>query len=158
MAGFYQNPYPYGAPMQSYAANPYQTGVMPQQSYAPAQPPMQSNVIGVDGEIGAKAFNIPNGSTGPIALWDTNDNVIYMRTFNAAGMPMPLKRLRYVEEEPAQALPAQSGAAVDTSQFVTKTDFEQLRNEIRQMAQQHGGNQNGSNPVQNRNNNQGRQG
>ena len=81
-----------------------------------------------------------------------------MRTFNAAGMPMPLKRLRYVEEEPVQALPAQSGAAVDTSQFVTKTDFEQLRNEIRQMSQQYGGNQNGNNPVQNRNNNQGRQG
>lgn len=118
----------------------YQTApVQPvvQQSYAPAQPPMQSNVIGVDGEIGAKAFNIPNGSTGPIALWDTNDNVIYMRTFNAAGMPMPLKKLRYTEEEPVIALPAQSGSGIDTSQFVTKNDFEQLRNEIRQLSQQH---------------------
>lgn len=143
MANFY-NPYLQqpGLPI-SYGGSAYQ---MPQvqQSYAPAQPPMQSNIIGVDGEIGAKAFNIPNGSTGPIALWDTNDNVIYMRTFNAAGMPLPLKKLRYTEEEPVPMLPAQSGAAVDTSQFVTKSDLEQLRNEIRQMAQQRNMNQNGN--------------
>ena len=116
---------------------PAQTQPIVPQSYAPAPVPMQSNVIGVDGEIGAKAYNIPNGSTGPIALWDTNDNVIYMRTFNAAGMPMPLKKLRYTEEEPAIALPAQSGNAIDTSQFVTKNDLEQIREEIRQLSQQH---------------------
>lgn len=143
MATFY-NPYLQqpGLPV-SYGGSAYQ---MPQvqQSYAPAQPPMQSNIIGVDGEIGAKAFNIPNGSTGPIALWDTNDNIIYMRTFNAAGMPLPLKKLRYTEEEPVPLLPAQSGATVDTSQFVTKSDLEQLRNEIRQMAQQRNMNQNGN--------------
>lgn len=161
MASYY-NPYmqPSYTPA-TYTGAMYQTpAVMPQQSYAPAQPPMQSNVIGVDGEIGAKAFNIPNGSTGPIALWDTNDNVIYMRTFNAAGMPMPLKKLRYVEEEPVQMLPGQSGTAVDTSQFVTKSDLEQLRNEIRQMGMQHGNQNGGNTSAQNRggSNNQGRQG
>lgn len=137
----YFNPYlqPSNYPVSyggiSYQAAPAQPLV--QQSYTPSPMPMQSNVIGVEGEIGAKAYNIPNGSTGPIALLDTNDNVIYMRTFNAAGMPMPLKKLRYTEEEPAIALPAQSGATVDTSQFVTKNDLEQLRNEIRQLTQQH---------------------
>lgn len=161
MANYY-NPYmgnPYQAAYSGSVYTPPVQQMMPQ-SYAPAQAPMQSNVIGVDGEVGAKAFNIPNGSTGPIALWDTNDNVIYMRTFNAAGMPMPLKKLRYMEEEPVAALPAQSGATVDTSQFVTKSDFEQLRNEIRQMNQQnqsHAGNQNGSNQSRGQNNS-GRQG
>lgn len=140
----------YGQPMiptayqvPSYSGTNYQTTVPMQQSYAPA--PMSSNVIPVDGEVGAKAYMLPSGSTGPIALWDTNDNVIYMRTFNAAGMPNPLKKLRYVEEEPAQMLPSQSGAAsqIDTSQFVTKDDFEALRQEIRQMGQRNI-NQNGS--------------
>lgn len=153
MASFY-NPYlAQTAVPLGYSGQQYNTAVPMPQSYAAPQPPMQSNVIGVDGEIGAKAFNIPNGSTGPIALWDTNDNVIYMRTFNAAGMPMPLKRLRYVEEEPVASIPAQSGAAVDTSQFVTKSDLEQLRNEIRQMAAQNHSAKNAVNP-----NNQGRQG
>lgn len=142
MANFYQ-PYQYsGVPSL------YQTAPMYQSGYAPVQPqPMQSNVIGVDGEVGAKAFNIPNGPIGPIALWDTNDNVIYMRTFNAAGMPMPLKKLRYVEEEPVQSLPGQSGSSIDTSQFATKDDFEALKQEIRQMNTQHQ-----QTPQQNRNN------
>lgn len=154
----YYNPY---IPQQS--SYSYQApGMMPIQpvQQAPVQAPMQSNVIGVDGEIGAKAYPIPNGSTGPIALWDTSDNVIYLRHFNAAGMPLPLKKLRYVEEEPMQMLPGQSGS-VDTSQFVTKADFEQLRQEIRQMSQQNvpHTNQNGSSAMQNRGgNNQGRQG
>lgn len=160
MASFY-NPYLQqpGYPISYNGSNVYQPQpAQPGYSYTPT-PPMTSNVIPVDGEIGAKAYNIPNGSTGPIALWDTNDNVIYMRTFNAAGMPMPLKKLRYTEEEPVIALPAQSGTPVDTSQFVTKSDFEQLRNEIRQMSQQHNqaiplGNQNN----QNNQNNQRRQG
>lgn len=148
-----QSGYPVSYGGVSYQAVPAQPVV--QQSYAPAAMPMQSNVIGVDGEIGAKAYNIPNGSTGPIALWDTNDNVIYMRTFNAAGMPNPLKKLRYTEEEPAVALPAQSGSPIDTSQFVTKDDLEQLRNEIRQMSQQHNARNQSSQGGQT---NQGRQG
>lgn len=112
---------------------------MPQQqsfSPMPQQAPMSSNVIGVDGEVGAKAFMVPNGSTGPIALWDTNDNVIYLRTFNAAGMPNPLRKLRYTEEELTPQLPAgQSGSATatDMSQFATKDDLEVLRQEIRNL-------------------------
>lgn len=136
----YMNPYMVGTWNNS--VNPYGGygtigPMMPQQGYTPSQQlPMSSNVIPVDGEVGAKAYMVPNGSTGPIALWDTNDNVIYLRTFNAAGMPNPLKKLRYTEEEPDQMLPnSQSGSTpqVDTSKFVTKEDFESLRNEIRQM-------------------------
>lgn len=138
----YMNPYNVGNTWNS-GINPYGSyGTVMQpmpQSYAPAPQsmPMSSNVIPVDGEVGAKAYMVPNGSTGPIALWDTNDNVIYLRTFNAAGMPNPLKKLRYVEEEPVNVLPSgQSGTAqsVDTSKFATKDDFESLRNEIRQMS------------------------
>lgn len=153
---WYQNPYSVQQPM-SYAMQP-----MSYQSYspqpAPMATPMQSNVIPVDGEVGAKAFSAPAGSTGPIALWDTNDNVIYLRTFNAAGMPNPLRKLRYTEEEPMQNLPnGQSGAMQpDMSMYATKDDFESLRQEIRQMrnvTMPQQTNQNGS-----RNNTQGRQG
>ena len=135
----------------AYSGQSYNTAVPMPQSFAPQVPmtmPMQSNVIGVDGEVGAKAYMIPNGSTGPIALWDTNDNVIYMRTFNAAGMPNPLKKLRYVEEEVNVALPSQSGSTspqIDMSQFVTKDDLEALRQEIRQMGVSHQNNSNYSN-------------
>ena len=162
----YPNYYGYGSGVMptaysaSYPGQAIQTAVPIPQSFSPA--PMSSNVIPVDGEVGAKAYMVPNGSTGPIALWDTNDNVIYMRTFNAAGMPNPLKKLRYVEEEPAPMLPAQSGAAsqIDTSQFVTKSDLDALRQEIRQLTSSHqtnqsyrsnqNGSQNQSQPTQGR--------
>lgn len=109
--------------------------VVPQQSYATV--PAASNVLGwqVDGEVGAKAFSVPAGATGPFALWDLNDNVVYMRTYNAAGMPNPLRKLRYYEEELTPSLPVgQSGASqIDTSQFATKNDFEQLDQKIQQL-------------------------
>ena len=153
---YMQNSFPVntGYAGMAYPQN-YQT--LPQ-SYA--APPMQSNVIPVDGEVGAKAYMIPNGSTGPIALWDTNDNVIYLRTFNAAGMPNPLQKLRYVDETATPALPAaQSGnGEADMSKYVTRDDLDELRQEIRALAgnRSASNNQNGS---QSRgNNNQGRQG
>lgn len=163
----YINPYmqtfaPYGG--NAYAAYPTvqpQPTVVPQQAYA--QTPMTSNVIGVDGEVGAKAYMVPNGSTGPIALWDTNDNVIYLRTFNAAGMPNPLRKLRYTEEDISQSIPNnQSGSAApapDMSQYVTKQDLEELKQEIQSMNRNNNYNVRGNNnPNNNRNNNQNDQG
>lgn len=152
----YNQPMMQSAYPMAYGGQSYQTAMPMPQSFAPAAP-MQSNVIGVDGEVGAKAFQIPSGATGPIALWDTNDNVIYMRTFNSAGMPNPLKKLRYVEEEPVQNLPAQSGG-MDPNQYVTKDEFASLREEIRQMSQTI--NRQNQNVIQNqgKSNTQGRQG
>lgn len=135
----YINPYYSVAPMSNYTYGIQQPAPMqvPQQSYSP-QPVMSSNVIPVDGEVGAKAFMVPSGSTGPIALWDTNDNVIYLRTFNAAGMPNPLRKLRYTEEEPMQNIVTGSSGDMDTSQFVTKKDFEQLKQEIQNLTNRSG--------------------
>lgn len=135
----YTNPY-YQSVMAPYTAGYVQNQIPVQQSYAPTPtvPPMQSNVVGyqVDGEMAAKAYMIPAGTAGPIALWDLNENVFYMRSFNSAGMPNPLKKYRFYEEEINAALPnGQSGATqVDTDKFVTRDDFESLRQEIRQLS------------------------
>jgi hypothetical protein len=153
--GSYINPYYMNTavPMNGYPYPGQSTAVpMPQQSYA-MQPTMSSNVIPVDGEVGAKAYMVPTGSTGPIALWDTNDNVIYLRTFNAAGMPNPLRKLRYTEEAPMQNLSGGTANEVDTSQFVTKKDFDELRQEIQNLMNnkpQYQNNQNRSGNVENR--------
>lgn len=147
----YMQPANYQMPGYNVPSQPVQPVV--QQSYAPA--PMGSNVIPVDGEVGAKAFMVPSGSTGPIALWDTNDSLIYLRTFNSAGMPNPLKKLRYEEEEPVPMLPSgQSGASpqIDTSQFVTKSDMEDFKRELMNAIRQ-----NGNPQAQNNNNNARRQ-
>lgn len=142
--------------MPGYMNNPYNNvyGMQMPQNYgysgaAPSPAPMASNVLGyqVDGDVGAKAFSIPNGANGPIVLWDMNDSVFYLRTFNQAGFPNPLEKYRFIKEEIVQSLPAgQSGngsVQPDMSQYATKQDFEQLRQEIRSMV--NNGNQNRGN-------------
>ena len=82
MAGYY-NPYatvgfPSQYPQMSYAT-PTQ---MPVQQPQPQTMPMQNNgMIWVDGEIGAKAYQL-NVQTGPVALWDTNEQIIYFKSVN----------------------------------------------------------------------------
>lgn len=133
---------PYYQSMMNGMNNYMQPNVVqvPQQNYSTMQQnmPMQSNVVGyqVDGEMAAKAYMIPAGTAGPIALWDLNENVFYMRSFNNAGMPNPLKKYRFYEEELSQALQSgQSGASqIDPEKYVTKDAFEELKNEIKQLS------------------------
>lgn len=128
----FQNQYP--ATYNSFA--PAQAVVAPVQ---PARPVMGGNVLGyqVDGEVGAKAFPFQNGSNEPLVLWDMNDSVFYMRSYNQAGFPNPLKRYRYVEEEMPQALPAgmsgNSMANADMSQMASRNEMDELRKEVQRL-------------------------
>lgn len=111
----------------------------------------------VDGEVGAKAFPMPNGwpANSPIPLWDSTDTVIYLKSWGPMGIPNPMQKLKYEMPEQHSALlqGGMSGAtqqtAPDMSQYVTKQDLEEIRREMRN-AMNNRGNQNGSNNVQNR--------
>ena len=130
------NPYAYANQMYNQVYPNFNQGYsmqpsMPQQSFTPRAQGMEW----VDGEVGAKAFQMPQGwPVGqPIALWDTNDQVIYLKSINQMGMPNPLQKIRYqMEEQPVAALPATgtvSGAA--EAAYATKEDFEKLMDEVR---------------------------
>ena len=143
---------------QNFTGNMYpyygQTNI-PQASYAPA-PTMQpsqngTGIIWVDGEAAAKAYQIPAGISGPVALWDTNDQVIYLKSMNQMGMPNPLQKIHYQMEEPPQVLPAgqngqTSGNEAPAHAYVTKDDLAALKNELKEMIKQSQAsiNQNGS--------------
>ena len=124
-------------------------------SYAP--PPQQLNaqgIIWVDGEVGAKAYQMPQGwpSGSPIALWDTNDTVIYLKSINPMGMPNQLQKIHYkMDEQPALQAGQMSGSKEEVH-YATKEDLEQIKNEIRDMLKQNVSqtNQNGSQGQQNR--------
>jgi len=163
MPGYYNNPYypaTYQSPLAMGQASfaPY-NGYMPQQSYANGP----SCAMGwVEGEIEARGRQMPQGVT-QYAMWDTNQQKIYVKSLNQMGMPNPMQILTYtVEEQPAQsALPSggvnsnsgnnmSGGDHPDMSQYVTKDDLEQLKNEIRslnksQAGMSSGNNQNGNN-------------
>lgn len=161
----YYNPYGYNNNGMSFSNQPYAASAPAPQygqpQYQPQQP-VNPTMIWVDGEAAARAYQIPptHPIGQPLALWDNNDMVIYLKQVDSFGRPSPLKRIRYtVEPEPQMSsLPSpmgQSGTSeqqVDTSKFVTKDDFESLKNELRSMVQ--GQNQNSN---QNRSERGGRQ-
>lgn len=105
--------------------------------------PAQSNqwMINVDGEVGAKAWQMPNNlpPNTVIPLFDLDGEHVYFRSVDAYGRMNPLRKGRVVFEEEAKVLPqGQSGAGepirVDADKYVTKEDFNELKNEIREMA------------------------
>ena len=154
---------PYNSTPVNYSGSVYPTYpnyVQPAQSYAVA-PQAQANavpgMIWVDGEVGAKAFQMPAGVSGPIALWDMNAPVVYLKSVNQMGMPNPLQKINYqMEETPQQQiLPVgQSGMQPTNTDYATKDDLNAMRNDIqamRQLLEKHGvaGNQNGNGNQQN---------
>lgn len=138
--------YPSNSYQQQYSQayqQPYQ-----QQSMSYALP--QQARIGiewVDGEVGAKAFQLPVGwpANAPMPLWDTNDTVIYLKSINQMGMPNPLQRVRYtIEEQPRMSaamssqsmLPSgeagqQNQAMPDMSEYVRKDELHQMKEELK---------------------------
>lgn len=136
---YYGNPQPNWIAPQAYPT--YPTIQQGYQSYA--APPQQLSpyaIQWVDGEVGAKAYQMPQGIAPgtPIALWDTNDQVIYLKSMNQMGMPNPLKKIHYTtDEEPTQYLPQgnMSGNVEPdmNKNYATKEDLESLKNEIKEL-------------------------
>ena len=95
-------------------------------------------LIWVDGEVGAKAFQMPSGwaANQPIALWDTNDTIIYLKSTNPMGMPNPIQKAHYTLEEYRGTGPAKSTAPgpekpdPDLTQYVRKDDMDRMKQEL----------------------------
>lgn len=90
-------------------------------------------LIWVDGEVGAKAFQMPAGmpANQPVALWDTNDTVIYLKSINPMGMPNPLQKARYTLEGGQQAqMSGTTETPHDMSEYVRKDDMERVKQEL----------------------------
>lgn len=161
MAGYY-NPYatvgfPSQYPQMSYAT-PTQ---MPVQQPQPQPMPMQNNgMIWVDGEIGAKAYQL-NGQTGPVALWDTNDQIIYLKSVNQMGMPNPLQKIRYqMEETPAGMITSGNNGMSGTDGMSghdqkMQSEIDSLRNDIRELKDAVMQMKTPANPQRNQNNQRG---
>lgn len=123
------------------------------QMQAPQQGPqsygtgIQNGINWVDGEVGAKAFQMPAGwpADKPIPLWDSNDMVIYLKSINQMGMPNPLQKIRYQMDEKSggrygeaqrrmeriesgDAEPVQVNP--DMSEYARKDDLESMKKEI----------------------------
>lgn len=136
----------------AYQNGSYSYNAAPSQPYNPpvntsyAAPQQQTAVDvmqWVDGEIGAKAFQIPSGwpANKPIPLWDTNDPIIYLKSINQLGMPNPLQKVHYTMEEVQQPvlMTGQSGSAIPANtDYVTKDDIRTMKDELIAFITSHG--------------------
>lgn len=82
-----------------YQNNPYNT-MVPQNQVPQMQQQnnvQNTNIVWVQGIEGAKAYPVQSGCA--ISLWDTEQNLIYVKMVDAAGIPQPIRIFSYEEKE-----------------------------------------------------------
>ena len=130
----YQNGWSYGntQPMyQSYG----QGNNMNQQQYPSQQMSGTQGMKWVDGEAEAKGTPIPAGAS-QFAMWDINEPIIYIKSLNQMGMPMPMQKARYTLEKPKQMSGEESKPQENKSEYVTRDDLEQMKTELKELLAQ----------------------
>lgn len=106
---------------------------MPYQAPSIQQPTNQGNgVIWIQGEAAAKSYLVaPNSS---VVLFDSESQVIYLKSADASGMPS-MKILDYtIRENGVQNAPV--AASMHGANWATKEDVEGLTGQIRAIQQQ----------------------
>ena len=132
----YQNNWNYSGVVQQMYPQYQQSNAMQQMPQTSQTQQYGPGLIWVDGEIGAKAYQMPAGWTPnqPIALWDTNDTIVYLKSVNQFGMPNPLQKAHYTLEEYRGTGPAKSEASgkdsPDMTQYVRKDDMDRMKQEL----------------------------
>ena len=111
--------------------------------YPPIQPPVQpqtsqSNVIWVQGEAAAKAYPVQAGNS--MILLDSENDCFYIKSSDNAGMPNRLRKFEYKEVVEGQVQPE---TPVEQPQYITKEEFEQAINELRQQRPHYNNNRKG---------------
>lgn len=122
--------YYYPTNYQPYA--PMMQQPQPMQQQAPVQQvqPIQqvqddSGIKWVQGEAGAKAYPVaPNKS---VLLMDSENSVMYIKSTDASGMPLPLRIFDYTERTAQNAHNAVAEPKTDT---VTREEFERLKDDV----------------------------
>ncbi len=136
-----QQPQAYTGTTPYYQTQPYGAS----QQYSQYQQPMQNyanavnnkNIIWVAGQAGAEAYQMEPGSRA--VLLDSKDQVFYIKVVGPDGRPEPLMAFKYeplnlnMQSESSQAAPQ-----IDTSNFATKDDLNEIMNYIKQMSNRNG--------------------
>ena len=84
-----------------------------------------TGLIWVQGEEAARAYLVAPGST--VVLWDSEKQVVYIKSADASGMPT-IKVLDYTVRN-AQA--AQNPPLAGKMDYITREEFEALKSEIK---------------------------
>ena len=125
----------------SYGQQMYPQSMQLQPQGFQATPVIKGEIEWVDGEVGAKAYQVPAGITKPIALWDTNDTVIYLKSVNQYGIPNPIQRIHYRMEEMVPKYMGQDQAKLESgesrqeekpnmSEYIRREELDSMKEEL----------------------------
>jgi hypothetical protein len=108
----YQNPY-------------YQQQVIPQQPVV-QQPQQQQNtgIIWIQGIEGAKSYLVAPNTT--VQLWDSEAQVIYLKSADASGMPS----MKIIDYTIRGAEMPNNGFSFDEHKFISRDEFNGLKSEF----------------------------
>ena len=130
--GYQWNPsyYPTTVNAQQYSGSGMQTAVPMNQM----QPPQQNNqstgnqgFVWVQGEAGAKAYPVAAGNS--VLLMDSESPVLYMKSTDISGRPLPIETYDLVKREEKPIIPQAPvqqahQPQIDLSQYVKMSDLE----------------------------------
>jgi len=92
----------------------------------PSQQQQGNSIIWVQGEAGAKSYLVAPNST--VQLWDSEAQVIYLKSADASGMPS-IKILDYTIRN-QQPVNGPTGPAANAPAYVTKAELDALQSQI----------------------------
>jgi len=113
----FYNPMPYMAPQPQMAAQGPQ---VPQN----ASQNQNNGITWVQGEAAAKAYPVANGQS--VLLMDSEESVMYIKSTDTSGMPLPLRIFDYSERKQNKTAPVAS----KEPDFVSRSEFDAFKTEI----------------------------
>lgn len=121
----YNNGFPMNYP-QMYYQPQYQTPTIQQ-----PQQPTNNGIIWVQGEAGAKSYLVAPNNT--VQLWDSEEQVIYLKSADASGMPS-MKVLDYTirNANPSSVVPT---AVQAEDRYVTKEELKAFQETVERRLQ-----------------------
>lgn len=116
----------------------YQTPVMPNyyQPYYYNNFQPERKLEKVNGMAGAEAYQMTPNST--VALFDSDEDIMYIKSSDVSGISK-IRKFHFYEEVEAEVLPPVSNPApveeVDADRYVTVEEFNKLREEVTNVKQ-----------------------
>lgn len=114
----YNNGFPVSYQPMYYQPQYQQTQNQPQNA--------NSGIIWVQGEAGAKSYLVAPNTT--VQLWDSEDQVIYLKSADASGMPS-MRILDYTIRQSTQPTMPQNLSQRD-ERYVTKEELREFQNAL----------------------------